>query len=313
MTPGEPCPCCGHRTLLERDYYELCPVCFWEDDPEQAERPWAWGGANGISLVEGQQAYLRDGAVHSEAVSKVRPPRPDEARDQNWQPYDPAEGELHPLYTEEEEREFEARGREHAAAFRSGLNALRGDTGRLSDAEIQRRVRELSDTLRLHYGAAEVELVSHLVRDDQWPRRHRLQAFAWAWRHRRSTSLPARLSQLNFHPFAEDAEPRADDAMAAFDSEAAFEEYNAAVLALSAEASTLGHREIKKRLRALVQQHQLPLADAELELFSRRLRDEHWYRRHPVRAGWWLLRYSRPRTFARRLQELRTGSIHFIG
>ena len=203
MTSAEPCPCCGYRTLSERDYYELCPVCFWEDDPEQAERPWGWGGANGISLVEGQQAYLRYGAVDSEAVSKVRPARVNEARDEGWQPYDPADREPHPLYTDEEEREFEARAREHAAAFRTGLNALRADAGGLSDAEIQQRVRELSDTLRLHYGVAEVELVSYLVRDAKWPRKHPLQAIAWVRRHRRSASLPARLSQLNFRPFAQ--------------------------------------------------------------------------------------------------------------
>jgi hypothetical protein len=27
-----PCPCCGFVTLSERSVYEICPVCFWEDD-----------------------------------------------------------------------------------------------------------------------------------------------------------------------------------------------------------------------------------------------------------------------------------------
>ena len=26
------CPCCGYKTLTERGGYEICPVCFWEDD-----------------------------------------------------------------------------------------------------------------------------------------------------------------------------------------------------------------------------------------------------------------------------------------
>jgi hypothetical protein len=26
------CPCCGYRTLLERGAYDICQVCFWEDD-----------------------------------------------------------------------------------------------------------------------------------------------------------------------------------------------------------------------------------------------------------------------------------------
>ena len=109
----------------------------------------------------------------------------------------------HPSYTEEQEERIEARGEEHAAAFRSGLEALRAEAGTLSEAEIERRVREFSDALDLDYEAAEVELVSNLVREAKWPWRHPLRAFAWAWRHRRSASLPARLSQLNFRPFAQ--------------------------------------------------------------------------------------------------------------
>lgn len=26
------CPRCGHLTLGERAGFEICPVCFWEDD-----------------------------------------------------------------------------------------------------------------------------------------------------------------------------------------------------------------------------------------------------------------------------------------
>lgn len=155
-----------------------------------------------MSLVEAQQAYLLYGAVDAESVSKVRPARADEARDQDWWPYDPADGEIQPLCTEHELLEAEARGRQHVAAFRSGLAALRADAGELSAGEVERRVRELSDALDLHYGDAEVELVSHLVRDDRWPLRHPLQAVAWAWRHHRSASLPGRLSQLTFRPIA---------------------------------------------------------------------------------------------------------------
>ncbi len=27
-----PCPCCGYKTLKERGQYEICSVCYWEDD-----------------------------------------------------------------------------------------------------------------------------------------------------------------------------------------------------------------------------------------------------------------------------------------
>jgi hypothetical protein len=128
--------------------------------------------------------------MDADAVSKVRPVKADEVRDQDWQPYDPGNGEIHPMYTEEEERQAWARGQAHRAAFQSGLRTLRAEAAGLSDVEIERRVREFSDALDLHYEEAEVQLVSQLVRDDQWPRKHPLRACAWAWRHRRDTSLP---------------------------------------------------------------------------------------------------------------------------
>jgi hypothetical protein len=30
--PREACPCCGARTLGQRGDYDICPVCWWEDD-----------------------------------------------------------------------------------------------------------------------------------------------------------------------------------------------------------------------------------------------------------------------------------------
>jgi cysteine-rich CPCC protein len=31
------CPCCGYLTLPARGEYDICPVCFWEDDDPQEE------------------------------------------------------------------------------------------------------------------------------------------------------------------------------------------------------------------------------------------------------------------------------------
>ena len=28
------CPCCDHLTLATRDDFRICPVCFWEDEPD---------------------------------------------------------------------------------------------------------------------------------------------------------------------------------------------------------------------------------------------------------------------------------------
>ena len=52
-----PCPCCGYRTLDQPDIYQLCPVCFWEDDPHQTLQPDSTDGANGFSLIEGRETY----------------------------------------------------------------------------------------------------------------------------------------------------------------------------------------------------------------------------------------------------------------
>jgi hypothetical protein len=32
------CPCCGFITLAERAAFEICDVCYWEDDGRQARR-----------------------------------------------------------------------------------------------------------------------------------------------------------------------------------------------------------------------------------------------------------------------------------
>jgi rubrerythrin len=55
------CPCCGLRTLNRPPpgTYEVCPVCWWEDDPEQFADPDLRGGANVESLHECREAFRR--------------------------------------------------------------------------------------------------------------------------------------------------------------------------------------------------------------------------------------------------------------
>ena len=42
------CPCCGCLTLDEEPpgTFEICPVCWWEDDNVQFDDPSYRGGAN---------------------------------------------------------------------------------------------------------------------------------------------------------------------------------------------------------------------------------------------------------------------------
>ena len=81
-----PCPCCGHRTLPELGQYELCPVCLWEDDPNQSGAPRSVEGANGKSLVDSPQTYLTIGAMDRIFSKKVLAARRTEPRDDDWRP-----------------------------------------------------------------------------------------------------------------------------------------------------------------------------------------------------------------------------------
>ncbi len=75
------CPCCGHATLTERGLYEICPVCFWEDDGQDNHDADEWrGGPNRVSLREGRCNYLRFGASIEEDCESVRRPTPEEVQ-----------------------------------------------------------------------------------------------------------------------------------------------------------------------------------------------------------------------------------------
>lgn len=74
------CPCCGCRTLPERGAFDICEVCFWEDDgQDDYDADVVRGGPNGsLSLSAARMNYLRCGACEQSMVSNVRPPQPDE-------------------------------------------------------------------------------------------------------------------------------------------------------------------------------------------------------------------------------------------
>jgi hypothetical protein len=71
-----PCPCCRHRTLVERGAFEMCPVCWWEDDGQDDEdADVVRGGPNGVlSLSAARENYRRVGASDPKFVGSVRPP-----------------------------------------------------------------------------------------------------------------------------------------------------------------------------------------------------------------------------------------------
>ena len=73
-----PCPCCGCFTLPAQGEFDICPVCFWEDDPAQSRDEQLDGLANKVCLIEARKNYLAFGACENEMLSHVRKPFPEE-------------------------------------------------------------------------------------------------------------------------------------------------------------------------------------------------------------------------------------------
>lgn len=75
-----PCPCCGYLTLGERGGFEICDVCFWEDDGQDShDADDVRGGPNGpLSLTEARANFTRIGACCEKDLPHVRPPLPSE-------------------------------------------------------------------------------------------------------------------------------------------------------------------------------------------------------------------------------------------
>ncbi|MBK8915050.1 MAG: hydrolase [Phycisphaerales bacterium] len=75
-----PCPCCGFLTRTEpaSGTYDICPVCYWEDDPIQLRDPSYAGGANQTSLEEARANFRAFRACEERCKPHVRAPLPEE-------------------------------------------------------------------------------------------------------------------------------------------------------------------------------------------------------------------------------------------
>jgi hypothetical protein len=83
--PGEKkptyrCPCCGCLTLCDRGGYEICPVCFWEDDgQDDHDAAEVRGGPNGeLSLTQARANFKTFGASDRRSLGNVRKPDAEE-------------------------------------------------------------------------------------------------------------------------------------------------------------------------------------------------------------------------------------------
>lgn len=88
VTKRFPCPCCGYKTFQHEPNgtYDICPVCFWEDDQIQFNDPDYEGGANPMSLKSAQENFLEFGACDRKMLSNVRKPFANEQIDESWKP-----------------------------------------------------------------------------------------------------------------------------------------------------------------------------------------------------------------------------------
>jgi len=78
--PTYRCPCCGCLTLCGRGGYEICPVCFWEDDgQDDHDADEVRGGPNAeLSLTQARTNFREFGASDRRSLAHVRKPKPEE-------------------------------------------------------------------------------------------------------------------------------------------------------------------------------------------------------------------------------------------
>jgi hypothetical protein len=74
------CPCWHYKTLHARSAFEICPVCFWEDDgQDDHDATVVRGGPNGVlSLDDARKAFTLRGVSDLKLLKNVRAPLADE-------------------------------------------------------------------------------------------------------------------------------------------------------------------------------------------------------------------------------------------
>ncbi len=75
-----PCPCCSLLTISDPGDFEICPVCFWQDDGQGGhDADVVRGGPNGsLSLSAARANFMQFGAVEQATRAHVRGPSDDE-------------------------------------------------------------------------------------------------------------------------------------------------------------------------------------------------------------------------------------------
>ena len=83
---NEYCPCCGYNTFNpeKRLELEICPICFWEDDPLQFNDPALEFSCNLVSLVQAQKNYEELGTSEPDMKRYCKKPQKDDRLNPDW-------------------------------------------------------------------------------------------------------------------------------------------------------------------------------------------------------------------------------------
>lgn len=199
-----PCPCCGYRTLPARGDYEVCPVCWWEDEGLE---PREFSGPNGTTLVEAQQTYLRRRLPHR-LRRGVRPPRAGEERDPDWRPFELTEELLARVAESHAEwqrsfDEFPVPDVEEPpldpgpfAAYVARIHERKDAGDPMSVEEVRAVLDELGDSIGVRFEDAQREMMAHLLLDDGYYRRSPLRTAWWLVRYARPGTFRRRWAEI---------------------------------------------------------------------------------------------------------------------
>ena len=65
------CPCCDYFSLEKRGGYDICPICFWEDDGMDLNTIDNHSGPNHMTLREGRLNFIKLGACDLSMIKNV--------------------------------------------------------------------------------------------------------------------------------------------------------------------------------------------------------------------------------------------------
>src|SRR5262245_51386512 len=80
-----PCPACGYLTIENPADWDICPICFWEDDVFYTPGEDRTSSANrGMAISEAQANFILYGAVDLKCKDHVRQPTALDQKGANW-------------------------------------------------------------------------------------------------------------------------------------------------------------------------------------------------------------------------------------